>query len=256
MPSQMALRAATHAFLLKDYVSALRKLSDALSNAPSSDSIWHEQLDQETEDKIDELRRKILLLLITLCASIWTSNPEILSKATDLPPLLQSLASANSKRPFTCYQPLYQSCLSFYGSTGDLQRLPPSIIVALALAALKLNLPQDAKKLINEWDASLSESTRQLLAEEGQAMQEARSLESSVQSLSDRRGLSESMEDSTILNTSRIRAATISYERLMEVYCLAILPRLEDWKGASDRIERASYASGGILSQAKCEVRS
>jgi hypothetical protein len=254
----MTLREATHAFLLKDYAVSVRHASDVMATVSPAEVPWFDRLDQQPDEATDEHRRKTLLLLITLSASIWSSESPALSKATQLSPAMDFILAARPSQPATCLRALRKTCLSLYGPPDDLSRLPPSIVAALALAALKLNLVQEGRKLVDDWDSSLSEDARQLLAEESQALQESRSLESSVQSLADRRTLSssENLDDSTTLATSRVRGAVQSYERLMDTCCLAILPRLGDWQGARDRIDKASYANGGILSQAKAEASS
>jgi hypothetical protein len=111
----MTLREATHAFLLKDYAVSVRHASDVMATVSPAEVPWFDRLDQQPDEATDEHRRKTLLLLITLSASIWSSESPALSKATQLSPAMASQPRSSAAFSSPCSS---SSCCSGGRATG------------------------------------------------------------------------------------------------------------------------------------------
>lgn len=90
--------------------------------------------------------------------------------------------------------------------------LPSQIVVALAFAALKLNCPDFARNLVEEW---LARTNQDEVTFSGQVDSSASNASPSSPELSSKEG----------------------YERVLDTYCLHVLPRLGDWEYAFEFLQ-------------------
>lgn len=168
-------------------------------------------------DELDTHRRKWDILRITLETSVYAAPPKS-SDPNALPSALRSsmmltapslVASMHARSvqlfsptPNMTGEPSGSQSNHNYATKPRLEYLPAQILVTLALSALKLSCPEVARGMIEDWLAE-----RQRRREELQ--------------------YSLMREDVPELDKE-------GYEKVLDLYCLHVLPRLHDWEYARD----------------------
>jgi hypothetical protein len=294
---RQAYSAAARAFLLKDHEGALDSLTElqdlshslVVVDGPSEsfESVRQDSPPSSPELDLlrppspsDALRRKALVLRITVLANVC-SEP-------DLEPLLRSrqeYSQLAGKPADVVAVHLYNDALALYDSALDasamtttspplpapnVSKLPPSVAVALALAALKLGSPLTAKAICEAWFGSIDERLESALELEGMSLTseaEARGA-AAAEGGGDQPGgpLTRSGDLSLSFSfggtgssgiedgESPQRALLRSYERLYDVYVLQVLPKLDEWAEAEEFASMGLRENGGILRPAKVDV--
>lgn len=180
-------------------------------------------------DELDTHRRKWDILRITLETSVYAAPPRT-SDPNALPPALRSsmmltapsLVASMHARSVQLYTrtpslpegPSGSQSNSVYASKPRLEFLPAQILVTLALSALKLSCPEVSRGMIEDWLAQ-----RQRVREELQY------------ALPDEEGPDMQKE---------------GYVKVIDLYCLHVLPRLHDWEYARDFLAYESELEPGF----------
>lgn len=156
--NQAYSKASQH-FIRREHRACLQSINQVVGRLPASPlTVWF-QRDQPAEPS-NELRRKIGILLCTLVATAWSSAEQAhyldsALKATPLCSELQPLRSdtPDKDRPAKRYNSLIESIQALW--RGDVE-MPPSVMVALALAGVRLACPSAAQGLVQEYLARLA----------------------------------------------------------------------------------------------------
>ena len=166
-------------------------------------------------DALTEHRRKWDILRITVEITIYSSPP---SRPDDLP---DSLRHNLIESPPSLITSFYARSLALFTPLSSAKQkptaayLPPQVLITLVYASLRIDCPDTGRAIIEDWlsrrDISLS------------------TLEPSISS------------EATKKN---------GYEKVLELYCLQILPKLEQWEYAREFLEYE-----GELSHVAREVR-
>lgn len=157
------------------------------------------------KDHLSSHRRKWDILRITLETTVYASPP---TTRDSLPPeLLENLIQS----PQSLLTSLYTRSLDLFTPTplNSKSKLNPSaaylpfqVLVTLALSSMKLDAPDVGRAMIEDW-----------LARRGQLLEEYEALEESDRPEDD------------------------GYEKVLDLYCLHILPRLEQWDYAREFLQ-------------------
>ena len=266
---------ASRQFVQKQFPATLQALSQALyvCAAELEEPAWYEERWNVPLDPFRDLKRRVIILLITFYATTWSTPPAAAPAAAkpgheSLHPILKSLEAAsstssgdgrlnllveaavnlhpvNGKSPSSSARPMPMS---------SVQYLPPSVAVALLLAGLKVKATKQKLQLLTDsWMAGIPESMLSGLRKEGEATQaqsqNQAALLASVPSL-----------DSSFLagGTSRPYLAELlrGYHKMVETYGLIILPSEQLFREAHDWLDRQQEGnSRGVLPAATVLVR-
>ncbi|MBW0540188.1 hypothetical protein O181_079903 [Austropuccinia psidii MF-1] len=232
--------------------SALNRFSST-SSTSSFDAFDH-RINQE----LHQLDRKFQILKITYLASI-ASQPasenikELIRNHLDsveddhqvkyFNELLSLLNLPSDQLIHSLWSSLHQADSNSINSSltplasPDLATIHPSIVTAISLASIKLNLPRIGKQICEAWLGSLDDQTLDYL---DWLFQSSHSPPSSSISITNQLHSTPSKRPS-----SDIR---YSYERLIEVYCVQILSRLDEREFAIGFVQNQNRQLGGILS--------
>lgn len=264
-------REAARAFVNADLETTLVAIEAALAALSAADTSpnWIDLLSEEFPSPsvpLHDQRRKVVILFVTLIATCRATAERDLSKAVKTSPLYHPYSSlspeAASTRLFDATLPYFTSSPSPSSDPLPLPSpeagfLPPSVIVALTLGALKLQAPRAAKAICEAWLGSLPEQAETLLEAEGDAYDSSSSTTTSASSLT-ASSLSLSVT-STPSNEagggSPKRNALLSYERILELYALHVLPGLGAWEEAEEWVKLLARENGGWARVGKVEVR-
>ncbi|KAJ2926908.1 hypothetical protein H1R20_g10164, partial [Candolleomyces eurysporus] len=160
-------------------------------------------------DALLEHRRKWDILRITLETTIYSDPPSIES-------LPESLRQSLTESPHTLMTSIYaRSAVLFTPSNGQSQKasanpgyLPPNVLITLLYSSLKLDCPDIGRMMAEEW---LSRRETPLMLNES----------------------SHSSDDSE----------EGGYDKVLEIYCLHILPKLGQWDYAKEFLQCESELS-------------
>lgn len=198
---------AARAFVRRDVALTQTLLEAAFATLSS-----HPPLPTAVHDSMANMRRKWDLLRITLRTTVYTSTSSapttsITSPSSEtsipietLPPSLQTILSLE---PPMFIDSLLQTSLKLWAPNGHAlftSYLPVSIICALVFAALKVDCAGAGRNIIETW-----------LAQRGDASATIDAPPSHLIDLS--------LE---------------GYEKVLEIYCLQVLPRLDEWEYAME----------------------
>lgn len=170
----------------------------------------HPTLVNKINDPMVNMRRKWDLLRITLETTIYTSctNSSIVNTSLPDPPvpietLPPSLRSILTLQPAALIESLFQRSLKLWtpdGHPSSPSYLPVPITSALVFAALKVDCADVGRNLIETWLALRSEAA--------------------------------SAPD--LPTAHLVDVSSEGYEKILDVYCLQVLPRLGEWEYAME----------------------
>lgn len=147
-------------------------------------------------DAFSSHRRKWDILRITLETTLYASG----TMSTAVPEALQPLLMLS---PQSLIATMHTRSLQLFTPANrnkpSAEFLPSQILITLVLASVKLDCPQMGREMIEDW-----------LGHRNQTVYDA---------FKDSKQLAEEAE---------------GYERILEVYCLHVLPRLDDWDYARE----------------------
>ncbi|KAF9004038.1 hypothetical protein BDQ17DRAFT_1325906 [Cyathus striatus] len=150
-------------------------------------------------DALSEQRRKWDILRITLESTLYMTPPPSLD---DLP---ESLRRNHTESPQSLMMKIYNRSLALFTPSSSTSQkavlnaacLPPPVLVTLVYASLKVDSPDAARNMIEDWLARRESSfTYEFYEKEGDG-----------------------------------------YEKILELYCLHILPKLEQWDYAKEFLQ-------------------
>ena len=149
------------------------------------------------QDSLADQRRKWDILRITLEVTVYTSPP---TDSAAIPPSLRSNAMLSAQ---SLVSALHARSLQMFTPTKkpDAAFLPFQVLVTLALASMKTDCPAVGRAIIEEWLARRGHSAMYTGAE----------------------------------NTNC--QSPDGYEKVLDVYCLNVLPMLEEWDYALEFLE-------------------
>ncbi|GAA95215.1 uncharacterized protein L969DRAFT_92521 [Mixia osmundae IAM 14324] len=278
-------RSAAQAFVLKDHAVTLDALTEAyvILDDASASPVGSQDWTAAHRRKFEILR---ITFLATLLADVLNSDaslPGSVSAHAWIKPLyalvtakgktaVRTTPDKNEQADKIVYA-LYSHALATFSpshtrdtldtsmpiATADVGAVPPSVIVATSLGALKLNAPLAARNIIEAWLGSLTPALEaQLERTNLQVEADHESLQTSVLSPSSSMTLPASASQSSLSASISIdedaRASLVSFERILEVFSLAVLPRLNQWDEAEEFVRLAARANGGLLRQAKVDT--
>jgi hypothetical protein len=195
---------AKHAFLQRDLLGAERSLTLAFAQLPPPPLSLNSNTDKRDPDGLDSQRRKWDVLRITLWTTLFMSkdtSSSSLEKKTNCPihlgpiQFLEKLYS-NSIRLFTPSSSTDPSS----NDAGGIVHVPDQVVFLLVVSALKLDQVRLAKEWIEDWlvrrDPTVPPTT-------------------------------------TTTTDGNVKEMT-SYEKVVDVYVLHVLPRLGLWDDATE----------------------
>lgn len=262
---------ASRQFVQKQFPATLQALSQALyvCAGDSEEPAWYEERWDVPLDSFRDLKRRVIILLITFYATTWSTPADSAKPGHEaLHPILKPLQAVSSTlsadgqldllaEAAVNLHPVNGKSPSSSGRTmpmSSVKYLPPSVAVALLLAGLKLKAPRQKLQLLTDsWMAGLPDSMLSGLRQEGEATQaqsqNEAALLASVPSL-----------DSSFLagRTSRPYLAELlrGYHKMVETYGLIILPSEQLFREAHDWLDRQRKGnSRGVLPAATVLVR-
>lgn len=269
--------AATRAFLVRDYALTASALHDARSLvAHVAQGAWYDALQQGVPAPLDvTLRRKLDVLELTFLATV-RSSPAALAPSPALKPLLELPSDK-------LVQTLWRHLLSGEHSNadpveGDGDILPspqaaflhPSLAVALALAALKLEQPLQAKHVVEAWFGSVSEEVERIVFDtSGEIDWAGEGARDFALDAVGGRGAS-ALSGSSVLNgagagsdqpaaadkTAESRRQLVAaWLKLLDLLVLHVLPKLGEWEAAGDFVRLQGVENGGWVPDERVEVR-
>lgn len=201
---------AKHAFLQRDLVTADKLLNQAFLQLPPP-PLSHSQPGTRDIDGLDSQRRKWDILRITLWTTLFVSRGDGSDKTScpvHLAPyqFLQKLHS-NSLRLFTPTTAQESSSRQAQGDeefTANIGNVPDQVVFLLIVSALKLDELRVAKEWIEDWLVRRDPSST-----------------------------SDSPPNTTVDGPNGKEQMT-SYEKIVDVYVLHVLPRLGLWDDATE----------------------
>lgn len=251
--AKLAFRTAAKSFLLRDQQgtwTALNKGEDlvlsSLKQTGGDELAWWrpEGSINEEQKELLEVWRKLRILRITFVATLFAtpstsgqdipSDPKLLKLLSMQPePLVYALWAALASPSDSGSSPSTALPLS----DPSLLALHPSLATATALAALKVNSPQAARRVCEAWL--------------GTVMGNDDVLDSLSASPPEHDPAVNAMNGAVEAGPTTPLAA---YERLVEVYSVHVLGALDEWAEAVEFIRGQGKASGGIVEDSRVEV--
>lgn len=263
--------AAAKAFLLRDYGSTANLLEDATTaagkNAGGKQEDWFRAIQQEEKATTTtttttgatrlelELKRKVDILTITFLATVHSSANSNDPSGDFTPP--ESISSLLSLAPRPLLTTLWHSSLTS-PSSGDIlptshaAYLHPSIAIALALAALKLNEPRLARSITEAWFGSISTDVDQFLADQVAQLDSEEEVMGQFPVDGGLGGSTLWLKKET--STKCGKALVGCWFRLLDLLVLHVLPKLGEWEAARDVVELQSRENGGWVPDARIQV--
>jgi len=196
---------AKHAFLQRDLLGAERSLTLAFAQLPPPPPLsLNSNIDKRDPDGLDSQRRKWDVLRITLWTTLFMSkdtSSSSLEKKTNCPIHLG---------PIQFLEKLYSNSLQLFtpssstdpssNDAGGIVHVPDQVVFLLVVSALKLDQVRLAKEWIEDWLVRRDPTVPQ----------------------------------TTTTTTDRNVKEMTSYEKVVDVYVLHVLPRLGLWDDATE----------------------
>lgn len=233
-PNQAYSKASQH-FIRREYRACLQSINQAVGSLPVSPLTAWFQRNQPAEPS-DELRRKIGILLCTFVATAWSSaeDAKTLNSALKAIPLcseLQPLRShiSNKESPAKRFVSLVQSSQGLY--KGDVET-PPSVMVALALAGVRLSCPSIAQGTVQEYLNRLAQwpTAQELLldSDSDSAAGAADDTEVSISNLTESKIAGSKEGDDRDVQ---------AFHKLLSVYAITLAPRVAKMDASIEFLE-------------------
>ncbi|SCV73416.1 BQ2448_7342 [Microbotryum intermedium] len=274
-------RSATSAFLIRDYVHTSQSLhgaqqvlssSAASAAAPSSDWV-HTLATSNTIPPNVEWARKLTIFEITFLATCRSHPlPTLAPPGSALHPTHQYYIDL----PIDALIPTLWSGLVLQyptrSSSTDILASPlassvhPSLVVALALAALKLDQPRQARAALEAYLGSISEHLESVIEGAARSVDWATEFqldETMSMSMSNHpahthnnTNTTNHMSSSGVLrpHMDATRALLASWLKVVDLLSLHVLPRLGQWEAAGDFIRLQSVENAGWIGDIRLDV--
>ncbi|KAL8291762.1 hypothetical protein RQP46_002020 [Phenoliferia psychrophenolica] len=245
-------RTAAKAFVLTDYSSAALALEPVGGGGGTLASpSWLSAVEHESPSPLLDLERKLAVLRITFLATVHnsTTSPSVIpSTCLSLSALasLPARALINALWADLTSSPLSASSDIF--ATPSAAFLHPSLVLALALSALKLDEPRSARAVIEAWFGSVSEQVDRVIFDEvSQDTFEWRdfAIEGEGASMA---------ASSSVGDVDPKKSLVRSWVRLYDLLSLHVLPRLGEWEAAADFARAQSVENGGWVPDERVEA--
>ncbi|KAK4702316.1 hypothetical protein P7C70_g3909, partial [Phenoliferia sp. Uapishka_3] len=231
-------RTAARAFVIRNYAT----VAHSLSAIPQAQSLatpdWLTALQLDAPNPQIDLERKLGILRVTFLATVTSDSPSsIPSECTALahlanlpPPQLLTNMWHDMTATGTPDEEIF--------ATPNAAFLHPSLVVSLALAALKLDEPRIGRAAIEAWFGSASDQVDKVVWEET-SKEDFDWRDYGIEQESGA-GMSASMKE-----VDPKRALVGSWLRLYDIMSLHVLPRLGEWEAAADFARGQSVENGG-----------
>ncbi|GAA6064076.1 hypothetical protein JCM10212_002718 [Sporobolomyces blumeae] len=279
--ARKAYAAASRAFLVRDYASTASSLHLANSALPRPDArAWIDALARNEPSLPEaELARKLDILNATFLATVHSagagpSPAPHLVPLLDLAPdkLVESIwsswieqATSNGDGNLPVSTPTGPESVEIVPSTMA-ARLHPSVVTALALAALKLEQPQLARAVAEAWIGSTTEEIERIAWEYVASIGDEWDVELPLDAA--RNGSTGSKVKATEMDASvQLDASTTidkagqakrqfvqSWTKLVDLVTLHLLPKLGEWEAAGDFARMQGVENGGWVPDARVEA--
>ncbi|KAK4055046.1 hypothetical protein OIO90_003387 [Microbotryomycetes sp. JL221] len=279
---KQAYKAASGAFLVRDYVLAAQHLSRAKAFLPATattkpiglDSSWVTNLEQGKDIVEYDLQRKLVILETTYLATVLSSTSNRPNPAN----VPSDVAKWLRMSPSTLLPSLWLSWLEPQAQSSDGAQvndilpsasaayLHPSLVVALTLGALKLGETKAARAILDSWFATVAEDLDKL------AWQQSSSVDWSTEFVVDQDTQAMTMSSSVMIGSaaaqgtstpvSKDRSASAkqallaSWIKAMDLQALHVLPKLGEWEAAEDFVRLQSVENGGWVPENRINVGS
>ncbi|KAJ3824117.1 hypothetical protein F5878DRAFT_605906 [Lentinula raphanica] len=178
--------------------------------------------------------RKWDILRITFDTMLYTSPPSSTDPQTRQ---ISSLNSLLSKTPQEFVKDMYNRSLELLASNGAATVLPSQVLSTLVYSSLKADAADVGRWMIEDWLAS-----RGSAAELSSSWMSASSA-STETPLSDGYDADGSMNGDSPKDGLDIGDGHDGYSKVLELYCLQVLPKLEQWDYATEFLEYESELS-------------
>lgn len=261
-------RAATSAFLVRDYGRTAIALDEAIALLPNDgpEDAWLHALVEEKDEPELDMARKLAILRITFLATVASTSPS--SPSPDSYPasiakFLSLPIPALTPSLWHSLLPAREASPEDLGTGLDVFPTPaaaflhPSLIVALSLGALKLDQPAQARAVLEAWFGSVGEQVERVAWEESGKVDWAGEFALAGE------GGTDGMSSSGILSgfppvqgtkPEPRRALLASWIKAMDLLVLHVLPRLGEWEAAGDFVRLQGVENGGWVPDARVEV--
>lgn len=252
-------RSAGKAFVLRDFESTgvlldqAFRASEALAKESSEGWLQRLMSGEEEEEESEEVRRKLEILRITFFATVRGSSADASSLFASTP---RSIAQVLELETDKMLELLWEEQSGEKGvgistSVGG-GKVHPSIVIALVLAALKMNAPRSARSIAEAWfEASNGEEIDTLLFDTARSSLVDLTVDFTIEE--------SSMSNSVVIlpggQTKVGRAKLLgSWMRLMDLLTLFVLPKLGEWEAAQDFVRAQGVENGGWVPEPRIEV--
>lgn len=278
-------RTATSSFLVRDYASTAQALSAALALLPSPASsdadanatAWLDAVEANGPvPSMWDAARKLQILRATFLATVLApSSPSTATvKAPSLASFPQDIRKLAELQLDALLAKLWHLSLTPTSTetesdgifpTTSAANLHPSLPIALAFAALKLQESRSARQVLEAWFGSTSDQLERIIWTEAssEALDWARDFpvsagEGEQTTATADVALGSSMTASGILpqpqKPTPRRQLLASWVKALDLLTLHVLPGLGEWEAAGDFIRLQGVENGGMVPDARVEV--
>ncbi|KAJ4479176.1 hypothetical protein J3R30DRAFT_2728210 [Lentinula aciculospora] len=190
--------------------------------------------------------RKWDILRITFDTMLYTSPLPSSDSQTHGIPLLDDMLT---KAPRTFVEDMYTRSLELFkhSTNNAVKTLPSPVLSTLVYSSLKADAPDVGRRIIEEW-----------LASRGDAVD----LSSSWMSTSTESSTSDGYDaDGSLNGDSRKDGISLveggdGYSKILELYCLQVLPKLEQWEYATEFLEYENELDSKVRENFKRSLQS
>lgn len=283
-------KSATSSFLVRDYDQTAQSISTAFNAIHHDTAITANNQDwiectgkNEPVPTAWDMSRKFQILRATFLATILSANTPSGSQPASIKAFPQDISELAMMPAQALLTKLWHLALENQSGsavnahegegegifpTTSAANVHPSIPIALAFAALKLDEPRLSRQVLEAWFGSTSDELERIIWEQASSETLDWLQEYPVSAGSDSRnddvaaggvgGLSSSMTASGVLpakdKPSQARQLLTTWIKAFDLLTLHVLPTLGEWEAAGDFIRLQGVDNGGIVPDVRVEV--
>ncbi|KIK67685.1 hypothetical protein GYMLUDRAFT_36417 [Collybiopsis luxurians FD-317 M1] len=198
----------------------------------------------KTDSQNISILRKWDILRITFDTMLVASPPD---QQTNTIPTLHDLLSKTSHN---FVEDMYNRSLSLFRQADESVVLPSQVLSTLVYSSLKLDAPDVGRRMIEDWLAGRGDAA---LSSSWMSSSSTSSAEADYSSL-------DGYDADNSVNGDSPGASIIEggdgYSKILELYCLQVLPKLEQWEYATEFLEYESELDAQVRDNLKRSLQS